>query len=63
MITAFISTATTAELPSSARATGAMRPERKLDRAHTFKKTHRRLKKLFHRDDVNALLADHALER
>jgi glycosyltransferase involved in cell wall biosynthesis len=46
-----------------AHATGAIRPERKLDRAHTFRKTRRRLKKLFHRDDVDALLADDALER
>ncbi|MHC4100868.1 MAG: glycosyltransferase family 2 protein [Planctomycetota bacterium] len=46
-----------------AHATGAIRPERKLDRAHTFRKTRRRLKKLFHRDDVDALLADDSLER
>jgi glycosyltransferase involved in cell wall biosynthesis len=45
-----------------AHATGAIRPERKLDRAHTFRKTRRRLKKLFHRDDVDALLADDSLE-
>jgi glycosyltransferase involved in cell wall biosynthesis len=46
-----------------AHATGAIRPERKLDRAHTFRKTRRRLKRLFHRDDVDALLADDSLER
>jgi glycosyltransferase involved in cell wall biosynthesis len=46
-----------------AHATGAILPERKLDRAHMFRKTRRRLKRLFHRDDVDALLADDSLER
>ena len=46
-----------------AHATGAILPERKLDRAHTFRKTRRRLKKLFHRHDMDALLADDSLER
>jgi glycosyltransferase involved in cell wall biosynthesis len=46
-----------------AHATGAIQPERKLDRTHTFRKTRRRLKRLFHRDDVDALLADDSLER
>jgi glycosyltransferase involved in cell wall biosynthesis len=46
-----------------AHATGAILPERKLDRAHTFRKTRRRLEKLFHRHDMDALLADDSLER
>lgn len=33
-----------------------------LDRAHAFRKTRRRLKRLFHRDDVDALPADDSLE-
>lgn len=46
-----------------AHATGAILPERKLNRAHTFRKTRRRLERLFHRDDVDALLADDSLEQ
>jgi glycosyltransferase involved in cell wall biosynthesis len=45
-----------------AHATGAIRPERKLDRVHTLRKTRRRLKRLFHRNDMDALLADDSLE-
>jgi glycosyltransferase involved in cell wall biosynthesis len=45
-----------------AHATGALLPERKLDRAHMFRKTRRRLKRLFHRNDVDVLLADDSLE-
>ena len=46
-----------------AHATGAIVPERKLDRAHTFRKTRRRLKGLFNRRDAEALLADDSLDR
>jgi glycosyltransferase involved in cell wall biosynthesis len=46
-----------------AHATGAVVPERKLNRAHTFRKTRRRLTRLYRRRDVDALLADDALER
>ncbi|MCH7550699.1 MAG: MBL fold metallo-hydrolase [Proteobacteria bacterium] len=45
-----------------AHATGAILPDRKLDRAHAFRKTRRRLARLFHRDDIDALLADDSLE-
>ncbi|MHC4990215.1 MAG: glycosyltransferase [Planctomycetota bacterium] len=46
-----------------AHATGAILPERKLNSAHTFRKTQRRLQRLFRRTDVDELLADDALEQ
>jgi len=45
-----------------AHATGAILPERKLNRAHMFRKTRRRLSNLLDREDIRSLLADPSLD-
>ncbi len=45
-----------------AHATGAIVPERKLDRAHMVRKTRRRLSNLLDRKDIRSLLADPSLD-
>ncbi len=45
-----------------AHATGAIVPERKLERAHMFRKTRRRIAGLLDRQDIQSLLADPSLD-